>query len=188
MNDIKIVTQIWMSENLNVDCFSNGDPIPEAKTKEIWIEAGNRKEPVWCLYKNTEFLGKLYNWHAISDARGLAPDGWLLSTRNDWETLFEYIGGTKLAGKKLKNNSSSWEEFGGDDDFNFSVFPARIEFTDLQGVTMRISSFFSGNEKTIPYSQISSVSIVHFLDFHLSILKQLVKVKSLWMFFIRVKF
>ena len=131
MTEIKIGPQIWMSENLNVDCFSNGDPISEAKTMEAWIDAGSRKEPAWCIYKNTGFLGKLYNWYAISDERGLAPHGWLLPTRNDWESLFEYIGGAELAGKKLKNNSSSWEECGGDDDFNFSVFPAGFRSYDF---------------------------------------------------------
>lgn len=131
MTEIKIGTQIWMSENLNIDCFSNGDSIPEAKTKDEWEAAGSNRQPAWCLYKNSQFLGKLYNWYAISDARGLAPNGWLLPTRNDWESLFEYIGGTKLAGKKLKNNSSSWEEFGGDDDFNFSVFPAGFRSCDF---------------------------------------------------------
>jgi hypothetical protein len=39
-----------------------------------------------------------------------------------------------------------------------SVFPAKIELSEST-VTMRIPGFFSGEEKTIPYSQISSVSI-----------------------------
>ena len=48
MKEIKIGTQIWMSENLNVDCFSNGDSIPEAKTKDEWAAAGSNKQPTWC--------------------------------------------------------------------------------------------------------------------------------------------
>jgi uncharacterized protein (TIGR02145 family) len=89
MKEIKIGTQIWMSENLNVDCFSNGDPIPEAKTKDEWEVAGSNKQPAWCLYKNTQFLGKLYNYYALSDIRRIEPEGWRLSTRKDWESLFE---------------------------------------------------------------------------------------------------
>ena len=131
MTEIKIGTQIWMSENLNVDCFSNGDPIPEAKTKDEWAAAGSNKQPAWCLYKNSQFLGKLYNYYALSDIRRIEPEGWRLSTRMDWESLFEYIGGTKLAGKKLKNNSSSWEEFGGDNDFNFSVLPGGFRSSEF---------------------------------------------------------
>jgi len=124
MKQIKIGNQIWMAENLDVGTFRNGDLIPEAKTKEQWLEAGNRKEPAWCFYKNTKFLGKLYNWYAVSDQRGLAPNGYLIPTISEWELFFEQIGGAELAGKKLKTKSGSWEEFGGNDDFNFSVYPA----------------------------------------------------------------
>ena len=131
MTEIKIGTQIWMSENLNVDCFSNGDPIPEAKTKDEWAAAGSNKQPAWCLYKNSLFLGKLYNYYALSDIRRIEPEGWRLSTRNDWESLFSFIGGIEIAGKKLKNNSSSWEEFGGDNDFNFSVLPGGFRSSEF---------------------------------------------------------
>jgi len=74
---------------------------------------------------------KLYNYYALSDIRRIEPEGWRLSTRKDWESLFEYIGGIRLAGKKLKNNSSSWEEFGGDNDFNFSVLPGGFRSSEF---------------------------------------------------------
>jgi hypothetical protein len=45
---VTIGDQVWMTKNLNVDKFRNGDPIPEAKTNEEWIKAGENKQPAWC--------------------------------------------------------------------------------------------------------------------------------------------
>ena len=60
---VQIGSQVWASENLNVDRFRNGDPIPQAKTKEEWKRAGVNKQPAWCYYnndpKNGESYGKL---------------------------------------------------------------------------------------------------------------------------------
>jgi uncharacterized protein (TIGR02145 family) len=62
---VVIGTQTWMAENLNVSTFRNGDPIPEAKSNEEWIAAGENKQPAWCYYNNDadngRIYGKLYN-------------------------------------------------------------------------------------------------------------------------------
>src|SRR6185436_5977257 len=75
---VTIGTQTWMSRNLDVSRFRNGEPIPEARTTEEWIEAGKNGRPVWCYYENKPELGviygRLYNWFAVADPRGLAPD------------------------------------------------------------------------------------------------------------------
>lgn len=76
---IKIGNQIWMAENLKVTKFKNGDVIRQAKNIDEWINSGIMKEPVWCYYEynnsNDILYGKLYNWYAVIDKRGLAPDG-----------------------------------------------------------------------------------------------------------------
>src|SRR5512132_1036353 len=74
---IKIDKLEWMSESLNIDSFRNGDPITEARTNEEWSKAGAEGRPVWCYYDNKKengnLYGRLYNWYAIHDSRGLAP-------------------------------------------------------------------------------------------------------------------
>ncbi len=79
MKEIKIGDQIWSTENLNVDKFRNGDPIPLVKTEDDWEKACDNKEPAWCYYDsdpaNGEKYGALYNWYAVIDPRGLAPEG-----------------------------------------------------------------------------------------------------------------
>lgn len=90
---VKISTQTWMSENLTVTTFRNGDPIPEAKTKAEWKAAGNNNQPAFCYYNNDPATAKthgvLYNWHAVNDKRGLAPDGWRMPSHIDIENLFK---------------------------------------------------------------------------------------------------
>ena len=108
-NSVKIGNQIWMTENLNVDRFQNGDIIKEAKTAEEWIAAGNAKSPAWCYYdndpKNGKKYGKLYNWYAVNDTRGLATDGWHAPTDKEWTVLSTFLGGEDVAGKKMKSTS-----------------------------------------------------------------------------------
>ena len=123
---IAIGDQIWMTENLNVDKFRNGDPIPEAKSDDEWKLAGDRQQPAWCNYdndpKNGEVMGKLYNWYAVNDPRGLAPAGWRVPNTDDWDILREKLGGhleadTKLRSKKL------WNDGGGNNQSKFNALP-----------------------------------------------------------------
>jgi uncharacterized protein (TIGR02145 family) len=132
---VSIGNQVWMRENLNVDHFRNGDPIPQARTEEEWENAGKKGQPAWCYYandpENGEKYGKLYNWFAVIDPRGLAPEGWKVPTTEDWSVLIDNIGFN--AGQKLKS-SHSWSYTGnGLNTFNFSVLPAslRLSFGDF---------------------------------------------------------
>jgi len=110
--EITIGNQVWMTANLNLSYFRNGDAIPESKTKEEWIAAGKLGKPTWCHYgndpKNDEKYGKLYNWYAVSDPRGLAPNGWKIPEFEDLNLLDTYLWGD--VGLKLKNDSgwNSW--------------------------------------------------------------------------------
>jgi uncharacterized protein (TIGR02145 family) len=110
---VKIGAQTWMAENLNVSSFRNGDPIPEAKTKEEWEKAGKDGKPAWCYYENDQKngikYGKLYNWYAVNDTRGLAPAGWHIPTDAEWTTLENQLGDD--AGKKMKS-TSGWNGYG----------------------------------------------------------------------------
>jgi len=96
---IKIGEQEWMVNNLNVDRFRNGDLIPHIKSNIEWQEARLNKQPAWCYYlndpANESVYGKIYNWFAVSDERGLAPVRWHVSNNEDWRILIEYLGGTK---------------------------------------------------------------------------------------------
>jgi TolA-binding protein len=110
---VKIGTQTWMAENLNVSTFRNGDPIMEAKTNEEWEKAGKEGKPAWCNYendpKNGAKYGKLYNWYAVNDPRGLAPAGWHVPSDAEWTTLGDQLGDE--ASNKMKS-TSGWNGYG----------------------------------------------------------------------------
>jgi len=144
VNSVTIGSQEWQAENLNVDRFRNGDPIPEVRTKEEWEAAGNRGEPAWCYYdndpENGKIYGKLYNWYAINDARGLAPDGWHIPADYELIALTNYLGGKKVAGGKMKSiGTTYWEEpnNGASNESGFSVLPGG--YRDYNGSFYKIS-------------------------------------------------
>ena len=125
----KIGKQEWTTLNLNVVVFSNGDPINEIKTKEEWIIANKEGRPGWCFYnndkENEQIYGRLYNWYAVTDERGICPKGWHIPSDNEWGELIESIGGYKKAGKLMKSNSL-WQESCnlGNNQSEFNVFPS----------------------------------------------------------------
>ena len=75
----KIGNQIWTLKNLDVATYRNGDVIQQAKNGNDWGIAGVLKIGAWCYYDNDSSngttYGKLYNWYAVNDPRGLAPTG-----------------------------------------------------------------------------------------------------------------
>ena len=106
---VTIGAQQWMSENLNVGTFRNGEPIREAKTKAQWEAAYKNEAAAWCYYNNDPANGKkygrLYNWYAINDSRGLAPKGWHVPKDKEWQTLVTTLGGQGVAFSKMKSSS-----------------------------------------------------------------------------------
>ena len=125
---IKIGNQVWMTENLNVDRFRNGEIIPQVQGAEAWERAAANKQPAWCYYdndiKNADKYGKLYNWYAVSDARGLCPAGWHVPSDDEWTMLTNALGGGNEAGNKMKSKSG-WSEGGnGTNSSGFSGIPA----------------------------------------------------------------
>jgi uncharacterized protein (TIGR02145 family) len=105
--DIIIGTQIWKRCNLRVDKYRNGDPIPEVQDPIAWAALTTG---AWCYYNNdpkTENVyGKMYNWYAVNDPRGLAPVGYHIPTDAEWGLLVDYVGGSDLAGGVLKQKNS----------------------------------------------------------------------------------
>jgi len=103
---VTIGNQAWTSKNLDVETYRNGDVIPQVQDSAAWI---NLTSGAWCYYYNdtsngTKY-GKLYNWYAVNDPRGLAPKGYHIPTVEEWEKLIDYLGGASEAGTKMKSTS-----------------------------------------------------------------------------------
>ena len=129
--EIKIGAQVWTTKNLDVETYRNGDTIPQVEDQEEWatIPYG-----AFCYIKikgeKVTTYGKLYNWYAVNDYRGLAPKGYHIPTDAEWTTLTDNLGGLSLAGTKMKN-TSGWDSMVSMDD----------EITDGNGTN---ASGFSG--------------------------------------------
>lgn len=100
---ITIGTQTWMAKNLNVTKYRTGEIIPHVTDMNQWE---TQTTPAYCNYDNLEtnsiLNGKLYNWFAIKDGKNIAPVGWHVANQNDWLILSAYLGGSQIAGKRLK--------------------------------------------------------------------------------------
>jgi len=105
---ITIGNQTWSSKNLDIATYRNGDPIPEVQDKTAWA---NLNTGAWCYYANNTsngiIYGKLYNWYAVNDPRGLAPIGFHIPSDSEWTTLTTYLGGEPTAGGKMKEAGTS---------------------------------------------------------------------------------
>ena len=107
---VLIGEQVWTIRNLDVSSYRNGDVIPEVQDKDAW---STLTTGAWCYYENNSkngvMYGKLYNWYAVNDQRGLAPKGYHVPSDAEWTTLSNYLGSDP--GKQMKSKSS-WNNGG----------------------------------------------------------------------------
>ena len=96
-----------MSMNLSVGHFRNGEEIPHCESDEDWIAAANNALPAWCHCdgdaQNGANYGRLYNWFAVTDPRGLVPDGWAMLGREELLDWVRSEGETALPGIRTVN-------------------------------------------------------------------------------------
>ncbi len=112
--------QTWSKSNLNVSKYSDGTIIPQVTCKAQWA---NLTTGAWCYYENYNSngttYGKLYNWYAVIGIhnaasttnlalrKNLAPTGWHIPTDTEWTLLTDCLGGTSVAGGKMKEAGTS---------------------------------------------------------------------------------
>ena len=124
---VNIGSQKWMAENLNYNvsgskCYGNSE-------------------------SNCNTYGRLYNWSTAmglpsncnsntcsnqiqSKHRGICPIGWHIPNDADWNVLMDYVGGSSVAGTKLKSTSGWYNNGNGTDDYGFSALPGGYGYSD----------------------------------------------------------
>lgn len=94
---IAIGSQIWMAENLKTTHYNNGEEIPTSpdfpinNTQALQYPAGNNEDSV-------AVYGRLYTYAAISDSRGVCPNGWHIPSDDEWIQLESYLDSTLTQG------------------------------------------------------------------------------------------
>ncbi|MEZ5000664.1 MAG: FISUMP domain-containing protein [Bacteroidales bacterium] len=145
---VKIGDQVWMQKNLDVATFRNGDTIPQAKSAEEWRNMRYEKRPGWCYYNfsgsGEGVSSKLYNWFAVTDPRGLAPEGWRIPTDNDWDILRKKLA-IGVAGKEMKS-TTGWEGSNGTNASGFNGMPGG--YCDYNGnfFSLKTESYWWGSD------------------------------------------
>jgi uncharacterized protein (TIGR02145 family) len=129
---VSIGKQVWLMENLKVTHFRNGDIIPNIIQNTNWTALNL---PAWSSFLNDSVIaqryGKLYNWYVVNDTRGIAPQGWHLATEAEWQELFNFLGGSNIAGGKLKEAGlTNWAfpNTGASNEYGFTAKPAGLRF------------------------------------------------------------
>lgn len=135
---VTIGSQIWMAENLRVTHFNNGEEIPNIQSKIFW---NGTTSGACCDYDNSAQnsirYGKLYNWFAVNDKRGIAPKGWRVANKTDWQTLIIFLGGQNVAGGKLKESGIiNWKSpnIGATNSTGFTALPSGGRDGDYFGI------------------------------------------------------
>jgi uncharacterized protein (TIGR02145 family) len=175
---VKIGTQFWMKQNLNTSHYRNGDPIPQITSESIWASLTTG---AWCWYNNDSATyattyGKLYNYYALIDSRGLAPEGWHIPNNTEWDNLKALGGGYFFAGGALKETGNAhWAlpNTGATNSSRFTVLPGGTRHKDGTFLQQGISCFLwtstlSGNAPKSIYFESSSSYMNYFAGFFTS--------------------
>jgi uncharacterized protein (TIGR02145 family) len=123
----KIRIPVFATTNLNVTTYRNGNSIPEVTDGATWASLTTG---AWCSYDNDSandaIYGKLYNWYAVTDPRGLAPTGYYIPNNDEWLEYINSLGGDAIAGGKMKTTGlANWitPNTGATNESGFSGLP-----------------------------------------------------------------
>ena len=143
---VKIGNQIWMKENLRVSRYRNGYSIPNITNNYEW---SNQTSGAWNINQDVTIYGKLYNWFAVSDNRGLCPFGWHIPSNDEWITLTNFFGGESVAGAKLKATTLWYSNEGSTNESGFTAFAngfALINTANLHVDNGNLGIFWSSSD------------------------------------------
>ena len=143
---IIIGSQIWLGSNLRVTKYNNGDSIQYRQIGGI-PEYCSTSDGTWTYYNNDSSLnatsGKLYNFYAVSDIRGICPVGYRVANNTDWITMITYVGGSEIPGvsvyytgmsQTIKVVNGGWVLIGDEptptNSSRFSAYPSGCIFGD----------------------------------------------------------
>jgi uncharacterized protein (TIGR02145 family) len=163
---ITIGNQVWFDKNLDVTTYSDGTPIPQVSDPTAWWLSTTG---AWCYYNNDSAngstYGKLYNWYAVvgiwneesktdvSKRKKLAPNGYHIPSRNEWNTLVSYLGGVAVAGGKMKATGTTlWKtpNTNATNSSNFTGLPGGYRFANAFFKISENAKWWSTTEFSTP--------------------------------------
>lgn len=128
---VQIGEQCWFAENLRTSRYRSGELLLSGLSDTEW---SNATDGASCVYQNDSVLesefGRLYNFHAAIDPRGLCPVGWTVPSLDRWELLAEQLGGISSAGLHLKASEYDNPPWDGLNTVQFGALPGGLRWDD----------------------------------------------------------
>ena len=159
---VLIGEQCWFAENLRTELYQNGDTISGNLDANSWMDTDLGAQSIYgeggsdCYDQSYEQnscdenftldqYGRLYNWFAVDDSRGLCPSSWVVPSDDDFTQLEIEVaaeGYDGEIGSALKSQIGWYEPGNGVDAFGFSALAggSRAHFSGYF-----VSVFTSGN-------------------------------------------
>ncbi len=112
--------QEWMAHNLRTTQYNDGTIIPLVTDSLQWAANWNNSTtlPMMCWNNNDQAtytsnnFGALYNWYAVNPLtngnKNVCPAGWHVPSDAEWTVLTDYLGGTSVAGGKMKSTGTQY--------------------------------------------------------------------------------
>ena len=139
---VAIGDQCWFAENLRTRYYANGDLILTGLSDLEWnstlygatavygegtsaVYSGNEDE-----VSNLADYGRLYNWFAVVDERGLCPIGWHVPTIEEYTQLRDFLGGSSIAGIPMKASPYDNPSWNGTNSSGFSAVAGGKRYTN----------------------------------------------------------
>ena len=138
---VQIGEQCWFAENLRAENYRNGDAIPANLSDSAWMNTnlgalavygegssycetyspdGDACDEEWSLNE----YGRLYNWYAVDDSRGLCPSGWMVPSPESWTMLKSFLSDGNAAGIAMKSTYGWFEDGDGTNESGFGALPS----------------------------------------------------------------
>jgi uncharacterized protein (TIGR02145 family) len=165
LNIVTVCNQVWMQENLDVITYRNGDTIPQVTDPVTW---NTTTTGAWCYYNNDPangaVYGKLYNWFAVNDPRGLAPAGWHIPTDAEWTTFENCLGDALVIGGAIKETGTvHWmaPNIGATNSSGFTALPGGVRNIDFNASFLFLRQggiWWSATESSYTYAHGRSVT------------------------------
>lgn len=160
----KIGEQCWTTENLRTARYDNGDEITNVRSEFEWQSIGYG---AWSYFENdsenNQPFGKLYNWYVAGDRRNVCPTNWHVPSREEWRTLVEFLGGTDVAGLKMKS-TTSWvlngNENNGTNESGFDALLSGMRDQEGKFYLNGVVQWWSSTNVTDVYNNTSSSQLV----------------------------
>ncbi len=166
---ITIGSQTWMAENLQTTKYRNGEQITNITNTAEWLLLTSG---AYCWFNNDSTIykskmGALYNWYTVHDSRNLAPVGWHIPTKAEWNTLITYLGENESGNKMKEVGMTHWDsDSGATNESGFSGIPAGTRLHNGVFYNIGLGGYFWSSSEinsTINSPYATGISLTSFL-------------------------